>query len=57
MLILCVKVNFQGLCKKNLVNFHYISAIFKNIFSVAVSENNYVSNTVETYKSSRYLPY
>ena len=25
------------------------TAIFKDLFSVAVSENNYVSNTVETY--------
>ena len=24
MLILCIKVTFQGLYKKNLVNFHYI---------------------------------
>ena len=31
--ILCVKVIFQGLCKKNFVNFHYILESQKQLFS------------------------
>ena len=33
MLILCVKVVFPGLCKKNFVNFHYILENQKQLFS------------------------
>ena len=33
MLMLCVKVIFQGLCKKFLLNFHYILESQKQLFS------------------------
>ena len=53
MLILC-QGYFSRALQKKIVNFHYIfwkvrNSYFQGLFSVLVSENNYVSNTVETY--------